>query len=71
MESTMTSTGTSATCAPISGASQTIPLPRATFLLTGRPAGNVQHWKWFLRGCDVMTDSIAGLGPRVVRWVAM
>ena len=54
----------------ISAASQTHPLLPGDLLLTGSPAGNGQHWKRFLKGGDVMTGSIAGLGTQVVRCVA-
>ncbi|WP_242497759.1 fumarylacetoacetate hydrolase family protein [Microbacterium protaetiae] len=54
----------------IAGASQTMPLLPGDLLLTGSPAGNGQHWKRFLRGGDVMTGSIQGLGTQVVRCVA-
>jgi 2-keto-4-pentenoate hydratase/2-oxohepta-3-ene-1,7-dioic acid hydratase in catechol pathway len=54
----------------VSGASQTMPLLPGDLLLTGSPAGNGQHWKRFLRGGDVMTGSIRGMGTQVVRCVA-
>ncbi|ODT12206.1 MAG: hypothetical protein ABS61_00200 [Microbacterium sp. SCN 70-18] len=66
----MTSTGTSGTCALISGASQTMPVLPGDILLTGDPSGIGQHWNRFLRDGDVMTGSISGLGPQVARWVA-
>ncbi len=54
----------------VSGASQTMPLLPGDLLLTGSPAGNGQHWRRFLRGGDVMTGSIQGLGTQTVRCVA-
>src|SRR5690606_8312949 len=58
------------TPAPISGASQNMPLLPGDLLLTGSPAGNGQHWKRFLRDGGVMTGTIEGLGTQVVRGVA-
>ncbi len=54
----------------ISGASQNMPLLPGDLLLTGSPAGNGLHWGRLLRGGDVMTGSITGLGTQVVRCVA-
>jgi len=54
----------------VSGASQTMPLLPGDILLTGSPAGNGQHWRRFLRGGDVMTGTIQGLGTQVVRCIA-
>lgn len=53
----------------IAGASWNMPLLPGDLLLTGSPPGNGQHWKRFLRGGDVMTGQIQGLGVQVVRCV--
>ncbi|AFR28693.1 fumarylacetoacetate hydrolase family protein [Arthrobacter sp. Rue61a] len=54
----------------VSAASQNMPLLPGDLLLTGSPAGNGAHWGRLLRGGDVMTGSIQGLGTQVVRCVA-
>ena len=46
----------------VAAVSQTVQLLPGDLILTGSPAGNGMHWGRLLRGGDVMTSTITGLG---------